>query len=131
MNKFPGAVPEIPVNDIEEAAEYYRSKLGFNIDWVADDIGLAGISRGDCRMFLAGADFRKQRGNNAPVLIWLNLDNKEEVDELYGSWNSSQAKMLSRPESKPWYLYEFMAEDIDGNLFRVFHDFGPPERDES
>ena len=45
-------------------------------------------------------------------------------------WSSNQAKLVSKPESKPWGLHEFMAEDPDGNLFRVFYDFATPERGE-
>ena len=30
---FPGAVPEIPVSDINKATAYYESSLGFNVDW--------------------------------------------------------------------------------------------------
>ena len=56
-------------------------------------------------------------------MIWVNLDNKGEVDELYETWNAAGAKMISPPESKPWKLYEFTASDPDGNLFRVFYDF--------
>ena len=121
-NEFPAAVPEIPVTDMNAALDYYRSKLGFNIDWGGDG-GIAGISKGHCRMFLTDADFRAQHGNTAPVMIWLNLDNKGEVDELYETWNTAGAKMISPPESKPWKLYEFTASDPDGNLFRVFYDF--------
>jgi hypothetical protein len=66
--EFPGAVPEIPVRDINEAAAY-----------------------------------------------------------LYRLWSTSKAKLISEPESKPWGLHEFMAKDVDGNLFRVFYDFGTPE----
>jgi hypothetical protein len=29
---------------------------------------------------------------------------------------------------KPWGLHEFTAADPDGNLFRVFYDFGTPGR---
>src|ERR1044072_2211415 len=127
-SKFPGAVHEIPVSNIDEALSYYQTKLGFNIDFGAGELGLAGISRGDCRMFLATAEFRKGYGNIGPVLTWLNLDSKEEVHELYESWNSNQARVISQPESKPWGLHEFTAEDPDGNLFRVFHDVGTAER---
>jgi predicted lactoylglutathione lyase len=122
--EFPGAVPEIPVGSIDEAAAYYVNNLGFTLDWNADDIGLAGISRGNCRMFLANEGFRKGYGNTGPVMIWLNLDSREEVDELYQLWRMSGAILVSAPESKPWYLHEFTAKDPDGNLFRVFHDFG-------
>jgi predicted lactoylglutathione lyase len=122
--EFPGAVPEIPVSDISAAADYYVKNLGFTLDWGGGELGLAGISRGDCRMFLANPDFRKHHGNTGPVLIWLNLNSKDEVDELYRLWSSSKAILISEPESKPYGLHEFMAKDPDGNLFRVFYDFG-------
>ena len=124
---LPGAVPEIPVRDINEAAAYYENNLGFTVDWSNEELGLAGISRGDCRMFLANSDFRKHCGNVGPVLTWLNLESKDEVNELYRLWSSGEAKLISEPESKPFGLHEFMVKDLDGNLFRVFYDFGTPE----
>ena len=127
-SKFPGAVPEVPVRDIKEAAAYYQSKLGFTLDWSEEELGLAGISKGNCRMFLANQEFRKGYGNVGPTLTWLNLGSKEEVDELYRVWNTGEAKLMSAPESKPWGLHEFTAADLDGNLFRVFYDFATPER---
>jgi len=130
-SEFPGAVPEIPVSDIATAAAYYETKLGFTLDFGGGEHGLAGISKGNCRMFLASPDFRKHHGNVPPILIWLNLDSKEEVDELYELWRSTQAKLISKPESKPWGLHEFTAEDLDGNLFRVFYDFATPEREKN
>ena len=121
--EFPAAVPEIPVTDIDQALDYYQGKLGFNIDWGGANGGIAGISKGHCRMFLTDRDFRAQHGNAAPVMIWLNLQSKEEVDELYELWNHGHARIISKPESKPWKLHEFTAADLDGNLFRVFYDF--------
>jgi len=129
MKSFPGAVPEIPVSDIDEAVAYYQNNLGFTLDWGGgDEPGLAGISRGDCRMFLADREFRKGYGNVGPILTWLNLDSKEEVDELYRAWRGSGARVMSAPQSKPWGLHEFTAADPDGNMFRVFYDFATPER---
>jgi len=122
-HEFPGAVPEIPVSDMNEALDYYRGKLGFNLDWGGADEGIAGISKGHCRIFLTDRGFREQYGNAPPVIIWLNLSSKEEVDELYEIWNAGGARITSTPESKPWKLHEFTASDLDGNLFRVFYDF--------
>jgi predicted lactoylglutathione lyase len=127
--EFPAAVPEIPVRSIAIAAEYYRNNLGIGLDWGGDDMGVAGIGRGACRMFLKNQHARKQHGNVAPVVIWLNLKSKDEVDALYREWSASNAKLLSAPESKPWGLHEFTASDLDGNLFRVFYDFATPGRE--
>lgn len=127
-SEFPTPVPEIPVKDIKAAVAYYETQLGFTLDWGDEELGLAGISKGDCRMFLANEQYRKARGNVGPTLTWLNLDSKEAVDELYRVWSTSNAKLISAPESKPWGLHEFTAADLDGNLFRVFYDFATAER---
>jgi uncharacterized glyoxalase superfamily protein PhnB len=124
---FPSAVPEIPVKSINEAVAYYQNNLGFTLDWGGDELGLAGISKGNCRMFLADREYRKEYGNVGPASTWLNLESKEEVDELYRAWSASRARLTSAPESKPWGLHEFTAADLDGNMFRVFYDFTTPE----
>jgi uncharacterized glyoxalase superfamily protein PhnB len=116
------------VQDIATAAAYYKNSLGFTLDWGDEELGLAGISKGNCRIFLANQYYRKGHGNLGPTLTWLNLESKEEVDELYRAWRDSNAKLMSAPESKSWGLHEFMATDLDGNLFRVFYDFGTAER---
>jgi predicted lactoylglutathione lyase len=65
----------------------------------------------------------------APVLVWLNLSSKLQVDDLHEQWRRSGAKIISAPESKPWKLHEFTAADLDGNLLRVFYDFAWESRD--
>lgn len=120
---FPPAVPEIPVANVDLAIEYYTSKLGYTFDWGNEKGGIAGISRGDCRLFLTNTSFRSHHGNATPVLIWLNMDDEAEVDELHAEWSANGARIISPPESKEWKLHEFTAADLDGNLFRVFYDF--------
>ena len=120
---LPAPVPEVPVASIEEAMAYYIETLGFTFDWGDEQGGIAGISRGNCRLFLTNSAFRKANGNTAPILFWLNLNSKAEVDELFAQWKEAQAKIVSEPDDKPWMLREFTAADIDGNLIRVFYDF--------
>jgi uncharacterized glyoxalase superfamily protein PhnB len=60
---------------------------------------------------------------HGPILVWLNLESKAEIDELFAQWKAAHAKIVSEPEDKPWKLREFMAADLDGNLIRVFYDF--------
>jgi len=74
-------------------------------------------------MFLTDRDFREPHGNAPPVMIWLNLNSKQEVEELYEIWKASEARIISAPESKSWKLHEFTATNPDGNSFRVFYDF--------
>jgi uncharacterized glyoxalase superfamily protein PhnB len=78
-------------------------------------------------LFLADERYRKGHGNAGPAVIWLNLESRDEVDELYRAWSASGARLISAPEPKPWGLHEFTAADLDGNLLRVFYDFATPE----
>src|SRR5579864_4795822 len=73
LTHFPQAVPEIPVSNVEKAAEYYVNVLGFHFDWGDDAGGIGGISQGDCRMFLTNAPFRRNYATGGPVIVWLNL----------------------------------------------------------
>lgn len=120
---FPQAVPEIPVADVEKAAAYYRDVLGFEFDWGDDAGGIGGVSQGACRLFLTNARFREGRGNQSPAVIWINVDSKAGVDELFVRWKSAGAKIVEEPEDKPWRLREFTIADVDGNRIRVFYDF--------
>ena len=123
LTHFPQAVPEIPVSDVDRAAEYYANVLGFSRDWGGDEGGIGGISQGDCRMFLTNAAFRAAHGPNSPVIVWLNLNSKKEVDELFERWTNAGATIVERVEDKPWNLREFRVADPDGNQLRVFYDF--------
>ena len=120
---FPKAVPEIPVENVEKAAAYYVNVLGFRFDWGNDHGGIGGISQGECRMFLTNAPFREAYGTGGPATIWLNLDSKQEVDELFQRWREAGARVLAEPEDQPWHLREFRVGDLDGNQLRVFYDF--------
>jgi len=131
MNEFPGAVPEIPVSNIDKAGAYYQEHLGFTFDWGNDEGGIGGISRGQCRMFLTNEAFRQGHRNSGPIVVWLNLNSREEVNALHAEWSATGAKIVSLPESKPWKLHEFTAADLDGNLFRVFYDFAWEEKQQA
>ena len=127
-SKFPAAVPEIPVQDIAAASAYYEQRLGFTIDWGGPELGLVGVSRDNCRLFLANEQYRSHYRNAVPALIWLNLETAEEVDQLYQAWSATNVRMISAPESKSWGLHEFTAQDLDGNFLRVFYDFATPQK---
>ena len=126
---LPAAVPEVPVSDLNAATVYYRDNLGFDLDWTEDGIGLAGISRGECRLFLANEEYRAHPGNVGPIVIWLNLDSIDDVNDLHSDWSGLGATIVAVPESKAYGLHEFRAADLDGNVFRVFYDFVTPKHE--
>lgn len=122
--QFPAACPEVPVDDLAASIAYYSDRLGFTLDWSDISLGLAGISRGDSRLFLADAVYRSTLGNRGPILLWINLTSRNEVDELHAQWLETGARITSPPTAQPYRLYEFFAQDIDENTLRVFYDVG-------
>jgi uncharacterized glyoxalase superfamily protein PhnB len=121
--KIPVPVPEVPVSSIDSALSYYVHQLGFTVDWQDGDNGIAGICRDDCRLFLTDNKFRATVANAAPVVLWLNVENRTEVDEVFSDWQAAGAHVVLEPEDKPWNLREFKVADSDGNVLRVFYDF--------
>jgi uncharacterized glyoxalase superfamily protein PhnB len=126
---IPPACPEIPVAKLAPALAYYRDSLGFSIDWADEEHGLAGVSQGHCRLFLASARHRSGQANTGPIVIWLNLSGRDEIDALFERWSATGARIAEPPAAKPWKLYEFFARDLDGNVLRVFYDFAWEERE--
>jgi len=129
--RFPPACPEIPASELAPALAYYRDSLGFTVDWSDEALGLAGLSQGDCRLFVSSAAYRDGRPPQGESALWLNLSSREEVDALHERWLAAGALIATPVEAKPYQLYEFLAQDLDGNLLRVFYDFGWEERAES
>jgi predicted lactoylglutathione lyase len=121
--KLPAPVPQIPVSDLGRAISFYQSRLGFALDWKYED-GIAGVSRNEARLFLD----RVAEGSLHPVRVWLNLGSVAEVDTLHSDWQKAGVPIASAPEQKPWGIYEFIAEDCDGNSYRVFYDTETPKQ---
>ena len=77
---------------------------------------------------MSTAEYRSAIGNQTPIVLWLNLASRAEVDALYELWTAAGATIANPPQAKPYKLYEFFAPDPDGNVFRVFYDFGWEEQ---
>jgi uncharacterized glyoxalase superfamily protein PhnB len=125
---FPPACPEIPVAELGPALAYYRDRLGFTVDWSDEGLGLAGLSQGESRLFMTSATYRAGQANAGPVVVWLNLAGRAEIDALHERWFAAGVSIAAPPSAKPWKLYEFSAEDLDGNVLRAFYDFAWEER---
>lgn len=126
--QFPISCPEVPVAGLNAALAYYRDKLGFTVDWADEQLGLAGLSQGDSRLFMASSEYRSALANRGPLVLWLNLSSREEVQALHDRWAAAGVKIADAPEAKPYKLFEFFAEDLDGNFMRVFYDFACREK---
>ena len=107
-------VPELPVEDVERAQQYYRDVLGFEIGWLYPGKGIGAVSRKDAVIF-----FRKTTPPFAPAVHWVFA---EDIDATYGELKSSGANIVEPLEKKAWGLRQFTVDDLDGNRFYFHHD---------
>jgi uncharacterized glyoxalase superfamily protein PhnB len=121
--QLPPPVPQIPVRDLGRAISFYESHLGFVLQWKYQD-SVAGVAREESRLILD----RVAEGPLQTVRVWFNLGSVAEVDALYSEWQKSGVSVAVAPEQKPWGLYEFIAEDCDGNSYRVFFHTETPKQ---
>ena len=122
---FPPPVPEIPAANVDKAAVYYVNTLGFTFDWGDDQGGIAGISRGNCRLFITNRSFRESYGNISPILFWLNLNSKAEVDELFAQWKAGSAKIVSEPEDNHGSCASLWPPILMATSLEITGDFPP------
>jgi predicted enzyme related to lactoylglutathione lyase len=106
-------VPELPVADVARAQQHYRDALGFEIGWLDPD-GIGAVSRGDVAIF-----FRKTAAPFDAVVHWVFAD---DIDATYHELKAFGANIVEPLEKKPWGLWQFTVEDIDGNRFYFHHD---------
>jgi uncharacterized glyoxalase superfamily protein PhnB len=114
LSKIGQPVPELPVEDVERAQEYYRDILGFEIGWLSPGKEIGAVSRGDVAIF-----FRRTKPPFAPAVHWVFA---EDVDASYGELRSSGANIVEPLEKRPWGLRQFTVDDLDGNRFYFHHD---------
>jgi uncharacterized glyoxalase superfamily protein PhnB len=114
LSKIGQPVPELPVENVERAQEYYRDILGFEIGWLYPGKEIGAVSRGDVVIF-----FRKTPAPFAPAVHWVFAD---DVEESYSELKASGANIVEPLEQKPWGLRQFTVDDLDGNRFYFHHD---------
>ena len=120
--KLPQPVPELPVRDIQTAADAYAHQMAFSIDWTYED-SLAGISRDAARIFLRRRTAREAKEVHTAT-IWLNVASSAEVDQLYAEWKDRGVPIVGELQTTTYNLRQFVAQDLDGNTWRVFYDLG-------
>jgi len=114
LSKIGQPVPELPVQDVERAQEYYRDILGFEIGWLDPGKEIGAVSRRDVAIF-----FRRTKPPFTPAVHWVFA---EDVDASYRELRSSGANIVEPLEKKPWGLRQFTVDDLDGNRFYFHHD---------
>jgi uncharacterized glyoxalase superfamily protein PhnB len=116
--------PLFVVADVEESAEYYREKLGFDIDGyfgypprftsvLRDGIEIMLKSQGETEKKRLSPELpaRRRLPRCADCDAYINV---ADLDALYHELKSRKARIVRKPETTEYDTREFAVEDCNG-----------------
>ena len=111
MGKLTRVAPELPVQNLASALQYYSNQLGFEVTTVLPGGDYAIVERDDVALHL----FEAQLGAHSPVAIhtfaW-------GLDELHAELASRGARVAQGIVRQPWGNREFRVIDPSGNTIK-------------
>jgi uncharacterized glyoxalase superfamily protein PhnB len=114
--------PTLKVPNVQTAVEFYRDRLGFEVDFLWGEPPVhAGV-----RLGTVSIHFSRDEPNTNGFWIYLVVNG---VDELFEWYTSNGVDLLDSPKTQPWGMREFSIRDNNGYHLRFAqHDFrsGPP-----
>jgi catechol 2,3-dioxygenase-like lactoylglutathione lyase family enzyme len=112
------ALPVVFVSDVRATAEYFREKLGFEVDFLHGNPPFYGsVSRGGARLHLRfvheppiSAGVREREGSL--ISAFLEVEN---VKSLFGEYKAAGVDFAHPLRKEPWGATAFIVLDPDGN----------------
>jgi uncharacterized glyoxalase superfamily protein PhnB len=111
-----GIAPQFLVDDVGRAIDYYRDRLGFQIDFVYESF-YASVSRDGCAIHLKNApkieadrEYRR-RDEHLDASIAVN-----DAAALYEEFQGRKATIIRPLEERPWNCRDFYVEDPEGYI---------------
>lgn len=108
------AVPNLPVDDLQVAKDFYVGRLGFSVRYEATEDGMSGVMGVQRGPFVLHLD-APMSGHGRNVVVTLEVD---DTDALYDRWRE-QVELSRPPRNEDWGQRTFGVTDPFGNLLYV------------
>jgi catechol 2,3-dioxygenase-like lactoylglutathione lyase family enzyme len=113
--------PQLFVADINASCDYFADKLGFAVDFVYGEPPFyAQVSRDNALLSFRhmdepvfAGDIREREGL---LSASITVGTREEIEELFISYQSAGAVFHQGLKTEPWGARTFVVSDPDGNL---------------
>lgn len=121
---FLGAVPVLPVADIQRAVEFYTSRLGFESRFAGEDYGI--VARDEVEIHLWAANKPNVAGAEPELAGTASCRLRVSgIDDLY---EACVREEITHPrgalQEQPWGTREFTVLDADRNALTLFEPGG-------
>lgn len=116
---FNGLAPILLAPDVQEALDYYRDTLGFEVGAYEGDSDVYGYARRDgCNIHIAHADHCRPNSdlvsNLFDVYIWV-----DDVEAVHDELRERGANILHGPTERPWGMREIRVRELNGYVLGI------------
>jgi catechol 2,3-dioxygenase-like lactoylglutathione lyase family enzyme len=121
--KLTGLAPVLLVPEVQEALDWYRDKLGFDVETWEPAPATYGYARRDgCNIHVSHGEAPRPNSEIVQpdlfdVYLWT-----DDVEALHREFTASGANVLHEPMERPWGMREIRVEDPFGYILA----FGEP-----
>jgi uncharacterized glyoxalase superfamily protein PhnB len=109
------AYPMVFVTDVAQAAEYYKTKLAFKVDYLYGEPPFYGmVTRDGASLHLRHVD-RHPLDRTEKDLLTASIP-VEGIESLFLEFQASGVEFHQTLQRQPWGTSDFIVKDSDGNL---------------
>jgi catechol 2,3-dioxygenase-like lactoylglutathione lyase family enzyme len=113
------AIPVLFVRNVSASAQFFREKLGFEIDFLHGRPPFyASVSRGSARLhlrFVHQPNFAELAAREASLI--LATIEIPEIETLFQEFEGNGVEFAQMPIRQAWGGTDFHVRDLDGNVF--------------
>ena len=113
--------PQLFVASIQASCDFYKDKLGFQIDFIYGGPPFYGqVSRDSAHLALRHVDepvfIGDIRSREHYLSAAITVATAEEINQLYLDFESTEVPFAQPLHKEPWGAQNFIIQDPDGNL---------------
>jgi transcriptional regulator with XRE-family HTH domain len=106
---FLGSNPILPVTSVEETAEFYKNKLGFEIEIIWQKPPYAVVARG--QTIIEFGEGRKEYSGTGICVVFVS-----NVNAVYKEYSDKQVEFLGDIADRDYGSRDFRVKDNNGNI---------------
>jgi len=113
-NNFLRANPVFPVKSVADTVNFYKKKLGFDIEILWENPSYGVVSRGDT--VIEFGEGRKEFAGSGICIVRVN-----DADAVYKEWKAKDVEFYGDFAERDYGSKDFRIKDNNGNILIVGH----------
>lgn len=113
-NSFLGSNPILPVKSVVETANFYKEKLGFNINGIWENPSYGVVSRDNA--VIEFGEGRKEYAGSGICIVRV-----ENADMIYSEWKLKDVEFVGDFSERDYGSKDFRVKDNNGNTLIIGH----------